>query len=351
MSGLVNGRSEAGKLVSGFVDAVEALLRRFGADRRWVAVEEGEGLVLWKVQGGKPERIGDAGTLGGKSRKALAKAGAELRLDPEKLVSASLKLPAEARGFAAQVIDHRLEKLTPWRPEKLLYGFDVAAAAGGDGQHEVRFLATSRDIADAALTRVRALGAEVSALGSAAEPLDRPLAINLLGAGAGKARLRRRRVIAGVAVGVLAASLALFAWSQWLLSDVESRQAELDARIAGIRERIAAGSSGGRREDLDLIQSKTPGRAVFTLIDRLARALPDDTVLDEMEIKPDSVRVAGSSADASALVGRLEADAFLRDAEFAAPVTRQLDGRDRFDIVLSRESQPREGQPVDGSGS
>lgn len=342
MSALLDGRSETGKLVSAFVDTVEGAVRRLGGGARWSAVEEPDGIALWRVRRGRAERRGDVAT-DERARRRLGARPVELRLDPGKLVEATFKLPGEARGFADQVIGHRLDKLTPWRADKVLYGYEVSPEKDGEGQHEVRVLATSRDIAEAALARLRALGIQATALGSAAEPVERPLAIDLFAREAARPRLRRRRLIAGAAVAGLALSLALFAYTQWLVSAQAAERGLLEARIAETRQKLAAGAGtdGTRARDLALIQARTPQRAAFVLIDHLARALPDDTVLDELELKPENVRIAGSAADAPALVAPLEADPLLEDSRFVAPVSRQLDGRDRFEIVLSRTGAPK----------
>ncbi len=45
--------------------------------------------------------------------------------------------------------------------------------------------------------------------------------------------------------------------------------------------------------------------------------------------------MAGSSTEASALIRLVEDDALFSNAKFAAPVTRQEDGRDRFEITAT----------------
>lgn len=352
MSAVKTFRAEGGRLLSVFVDMVEAVRARARLQARLIAIEGDDGrFSVVRVSAGQPVPIGEVDAWSEPQRTKFAKdmrGGVELRLASETMVATVLKVPAEALPFVREVIEHRLEKLTPWRPEKLIYGYDVAAKPGADNHYDVHFSATSREIARAAEARLRqSLGVAASAIGSAAEPLDKPLRIDLLGGSGDALGSRRRGRIAAIALAVVAGTCAFFVWSQWVAADAARSRTEVDARLAAIRQRLVTGSAidPARRRDEALIRSKTPDASVFLLIDRLANAIPDDTVLDELDIKPDSVRVAGTSSDASSLVDVLETKMSLTDAEFAAPVTRQPDGRDRFDIVLSRKRLP-EGSPV-----
>jgi general secretion pathway protein L len=126
-----------------------------------------------------------------------------------------------------------------------------------------------------------------------------------------------------------------------------SRQAsqriiELDATLAKARNRLvtASGSTAERDQDFAFIGAKQLNEARFYLIDRLAAILPDNTYLDELDIEPGSIRMAGSSTDVSSLVKLLETDASFSDVKFAAPVTRQEDGRDRFEITALLGTNP-----------
>ena len=54
----------------------------------------------------------------------------------------------------------------------------------------------------------------------------------------------------------------------------------------------------------------------------LTEILPDDTWLTELTLRQRKLTMAGRSAGAARLIGLLSADPTIRDAAFAAPVTR-----------------------------
>lgn len=349
---LTSLRVEAGRILSAFVDLIESVLLRGRRRTRWIAVaDEHGGLTVARIVAGQPVPAGEVAGWSEPQRQAMSRAArgrVELRLAPETVVATTLKVPSEALPFVREMIEHRLEKLTPWRPEKLIYGYDIAGRPGADDQYDVQFLATAREIANAAEARLRqALGTGASAIGSAAEPLDKPLRIDLLD-GAGDANRRRRRSrIAALAAAFLALSFAGVLWSQWAAANAARDQSDVDARLEDLRRRLVAQTivDPARRRDKELIQSRNSQTAIFLLIDRLAKAVPDDSVLEELDIQPGSIRIVGISSDASNLVGSLETGMSLKDAKFAAPVTREPNGRDRFDIVVSR-GETSDGGPL-----
>jgi general secretion pathway protein L len=125
------------------------------------------------------------------------------------------------------------------------------------------------------------------------------------------------------------------AGSAWLVYDSEQRLASLETRLATKRNvlRAATGDTEAESRDLRLMNAKRPDTSATVMVDRLATLIPDDTFLRELEIDGEEVRIAGVSADASALIPKLEDDVSLSGVRFAAPVTRDEAGRDGFDIV------------------
>lgn len=322
--------SFAQTVVDDLVSLAEPLVSRAGRAPRIVAVAEGDGLALYEAPGkGAPRRL-----AAGEKRKAGGPV--ELRLPADAVLTRSLTLPAAGREFLEPILEHRLERLIPWAPDRAIYGYRVTGETDA-GELSLDFAATSRDIADRWTARAEALGLQPGALGSAAEPLDRPLAIDLWRGERDRAHLAARRfvtVAAAVAAAVVLPALALSLYASYA---AESRLAEVEARSitarAGLQRAMGAGESS---REAALIGAKRPDAAMVTLIDRLARAVPQDTALRDLEIDEGRIRLAGSSAASPALIGRLEASGIMRGARFAAPVTRAPDGRDNFEILADR---------------
>ena len=161
---------------------------------------------------------------------------------------------------------------------------------------------------------------------------------------AGKTCSRR---IASAAIVFL--SIALLAYIASVAATMQSGQAlvDLDQQIADARRMLIRGSGSlvDRQKAQDLIASKVPQYARFVLIDRLAAIIPDNTYLDELEFQPGSLRIAGTSTEASGLIKILQSEPTISDARFSAPVTRQEDDRDRFDITATLRQQKSQSPP------
>jgi len=326
------------RLLNAFVEGLEPLVGRFPARCRLVAVEDGDTFRFYAIEKGKAAPM-EFGAVPGKAvarrLKRAASGGVELRLSPERLIARSLQLPAAGREYLDSIIEHRLERLTPWRPERVVYGFAVSGEPAADGSMAVDFLATSGEIARDRAERLAALQLTPTALGSAAEPLERPLRVDLY-RGSRDPRRRRLRRATGFALALIALLvLPALAVSTWVTYEAGGRLAELDQRLATKRNvlRAAAGNTDAQARDVRLIEQKRPDTATMLLVDRIATLLPDNTWLRELEIDGPKVRLAGFSADAPALIPVLEGDEALSGVRFSAPVTRDDSGRDGFDIV------------------
>lgn len=318
------------------VDLVAPLARRIAGVRR-MAVATGETLEFYEAtKDGLVRRID-----GSADRRGAALLG-ELRLPQRALLETTLSFPAATAEFLKPVIDNRLERLTPWAPDRVVYGYHARDA--GDGAIAVRFVATARETVELWVARAEAAGFSPTVLGSAAEPMDTPVGVDLWRGARDPFRRGVRKSLAIAAVAVVAVLLPLTAWSFWSLHLAERRLEAVEARSSAARDTLRRSAGLGARE-ADLIGAKRPDAAIMTLVDRLATALPDGAVLRDLEIDPDKIRLAGTSDAAPELISLLEASGAVADVRFAAPVTRNPDGSDGFEILGARVGRPSVGAP------
>lgn len=341
-------RALAQRLFDAFVAAIEPAFARFVSSTRLVAVVDADDIALHEISKGRQTLVARSSRVDERQSRLLrrARGGAvELRLRPDQILHRTLRLPRAGRDFLEPIIENRLERLTPWKPEKVLFGFEVVGDADPDGTISVEIAATSEDIVAEPVLRLRDFGLVPTALGSAAEPIATPLRVDLYRGrrGATRSRVRRAAVLAlsAAALVLVPACLASF----WLAYSGGERLRSVDARLLKARALLQSSTGAGeaRGRDRALIEAKRPETSVLVLIDRLSTALPATTYLRELEIDPEKVRLVGFSADASALIGRLETGQVLAKARFAAPVTRDAERRDSFDIIAARLAPQPEG--------
>jgi general secretion pathway protein L len=90
-----------------------------------------------------------------------------------------------------------------------------------------------------------------------------------------------------------------------------------------VRARTAAllpGQAGTRRQ-ARLAAERLAQPSMAVVLEALSRALPDDAWLTRLEVEQRTVRLAGNAANASALIGRIEASGHFADVQFSAPTT------------------------------
>ncbi|MEO3386705.1 PilN domain-containing protein [Mesorhizobium sp. CAU 1741] len=315
-----------------FIDVVEPVFSARSKRRRPIVVEDGDGRLALHERGAEramplAERAEDGSIKTAKLREA------ELRISPDHVVSATIRLPTAASKYVEQVVEHRLDQLTPWRPENALFGF--AVVDDKDEQTEIRIVATSRELVAGLTHRMADAGLRPVALGTA--PLGTPIDIDLLRGKTHRPGENRRRIIGRTAIAILVLASVSWMASGWFSTRSETRLTTLQADTAIARQALIADTASGRDELADqLLSTKRPEAAVFVLLDQLAATIPDTTYLDRLEVGPAELRLVGSSTDASSLPEIIQSNLLLIDVSFAAAVVRQDNGRDRFEITAKR---------------
>jgi general secretion pathway protein L len=326
------------------VGAIESAFGWKGSSRRWIVREIEAALEVLRIRRGEVEVVArlnvDSEAHSFSWLRELASADTvELRLDPEKIVSQRFSLPVESRSFAGQIIEHRLERLTPWKAEDVLYGYAVRTEANRNDLIEIDFVSTSRNIVNKTVRQLAHFGITPTAIGSSSEPNTEPLTVNIL-TNATHRQTRRRKILRRFCIAVLPFAAGIYLGSLILLSqaqiDFDMTSAALDQQQRAVQARTA--NSDHRPAEASFLAAKTLDQASFALIDRLAKTVPDNTFLTDVEISPLLVRLKGRSADAPALVPLLESEAGLQDVQFESPVIREASGGDRFDIVAKRQN-------------
>lgn len=345
---LAKARTLLSSLLDAFVERLEPLAARFRSTTRRVAIVEADRISLYEVRAGQPPVPIDASLEGDSKARAHRGSGGtvELRLPPEHILHRRLQLPPAGKEFIQPIIEHRLERLTPWHPDKVLYGFRIVGAAQGDGSLTVDFAATSADLAVEPTRRLQELGLDPTALGTAADPIDTPLRIDLYRGARSAARtdLRRSTAVALLIIMVILVPACL--GSFWFAHASAERLGAAEDRLSQLRARLPSATSAkveqARGRDRALIEAKRPETSLLVLIDGLSAALPAHTSLRELDIDGEKVRLVGRSRDAPALIGLLEQEEALAKVQFAAPVIRDSENLDDFEIVASRVITERE---------
>ncbi|MFK8068602.1 MAG: PilN domain-containing protein [Gammaproteobacteria bacterium] len=85
----------------------------------------------------------------------------------------------------------------------------------------------------------------------------------------------------------------------------------------------------------NLISDKINSRESITVIlDELTKIIPDNSWLNRLQLRADTIKLHGESATATDLIGLIEQSDYFSDARFQSPVTNNVStGNDRFQIT------------------
>jgi general secretion pathway protein L len=287
------------------------------------ASQNGE-VTVWHRRKGRTEPIG----LGAAARLA-ARRLVVLRPAPGLVLEKRYTVPTAPRRDLEQMLRHDLSRVTPFPAQALFWRWDG------------RPKATDRSRTDVVLTMV-----PKTAVSAALQVLtDAGIAPRVLEVDAGGQRLLlpmtegdggRSALLRGLAwtcAGLAVAALILpFVLQALALHTVETDIAALQpavAQVEALRRGITAGNAG--REIMAREAERTAD--ALQVLATLTRILPDDTFLTDFSLRDRHFTISGRSASAPRLITGLAAEPTIRNAAFAAPVTRiDSAGVDAFSI-------------------
>lgn len=333
-------------MVRGWLDGLAALLlawrERQRARQGLLITREDAHFVVRTVGRGQdsvPQIIADGAALPpGVAR--LAGHGT-VTFELKEIVVRRIQVPAPAREFLPGIVRNQIERLSPWRANDTVYGFEGALNRDDPATLDVCILLQSRAVIDAVRDQVGAIGVVVDRIVGSDPPLVGPIALWSRLSQASEASLRRVRTLLGAAIaGALLLSLGV---SVWALFSVGSYQQQLDATRARERQVQAALTPQVVRalppaQRAWVLKQTSP--AAVLVLEALSRALPDQAYVTELGLENGVIRITGFASDAPALLVPLERSGFFSDVHFFAQTTRNAEGA-QFVFHIQARVEPR----------
>ena len=276
-------------------------------------IAQDPGGVLTLVDGAPVDQTGHAANA------VLRDARVTVTLPPEMFLFRDLDFPSKALDFLDGVLRAQIDRLTPWSSAQAVFGHSAPVSVGLD-----RIKLT---LAAAPLTRieqiVRAFGAAgahsvVIAARREGDETAAPITVHEGAFRRERTMLEARRGLRHALVGALAFAGLSAAASGLLGAWFETRTESVAAETRQWRH---AQMAGARDPDIMLHKHKFEAPLAVLVIDQLARILPDDTYLRELQLGEGKVELAGVSADAARLIAMLESSPTFSRATFSAPTT------------------------------
>lgn len=244
-----------------------------------------------------------------------------LRLGTDEIVQTRLNVPAAAGEVLEAVVRNQIERLAPWPADKAFFAYETSPASDGSPALDVRLAVAARSLVEGLVAELDTLGFAPGVVDFGTDAATAPR-LNLLATTSGEGRRSGRLLLWAVGLLCLAALIAGAIGVSSLVQQTRELGA-LTAQLQELQTKSAAalpGQASARRLAwLAAERGKQPSMAM--VVEALSRALPDDAWLTRLEVEQGTVRLAGNAANASALIGRIEASGHFADVQFSAPTT------------------------------
>jgi general secretion pathway protein L len=265
----------------------------------------------------------------------LAGSRVELMVSPDRCLFCPLDLPSRAAEFLSGIVRAQIDRLTPWHPSDVAFGFSAPVEIEGE-RLTITIAATPLASIKPLLNSLFAKGARSVAVCVAAPESDQaPIriweqrALDALQAG----RIRKL-LVAGLAVTAILAggSLAAAAIGRtYLADDYERLDQEINRLRAAVSGNGAFGTNAGAQRAF--MQRKLSAPSTVLTIETLSKLLPDHTHVIELRLEDNKLRLIGQTRDAASLIGLIEQSGQFKRATFFAPTTRSTsEPGERFHI-------------------
>ncbi|MGE5146250.1 MAG: PilN domain-containing protein [Candidatus Eiseniibacteriota bacterium] len=260
-----------------------------------------------------------------------------LRIDDHAFLWRQLVLPLDVEATLGRVIEFQVDSLTPFKREDVYIGHRVDRRDFLKGELHISVAVAPRQGIDALLERARLVGLAPDAVEAPAGGV--PIVVPLADAGSAAETVAARRssglavVLAGLALLLLGAAVYVPIYRLEQRRDLLKAEIE-DAREGALatqrlREKLVGASEAGRF----FAERKATGVLAVELLNEATRRIPDSAWLNEFRVDDGTLYVSGYAANASSLLGEIEASPILSDAKFLSPVTREgKNNVERFEI-------------------
>lgn len=247
-----------------------------------------------------------------------------------------IQLPLPAEENLNQVLSFELDRHTPFKPEQVYFDHKILKRDTQANTIQVEVAVAQRDLVNRAITLLAAWGVELEAVLVAGDLHTAPH-FNLLPPAMRPPENPLWRIsqitLALVAFTLLILALAIPLW--------QTRQETIALFPVVNKARIAAQDTDALHRQLEnlsarhnfLLQKKRASPPVTILLNEITRLLPDDTWVQQFELKGRELQLVGETASSSKLIGILEQSTMLDEASYRSPLTKVQPGSaERFHL-------------------
>ena len=274
---------------------------------------------------------------------------ARLALRHEDVLVRRVTMPLATEENLTQVLAFEMDRLTPFRAEDVYYDQRIISRDSGAGTLQALLAIARRDLVDARLERVRALGVSVQGVSLREEPPHPGAPIDLLPQEQrGERESRPERLLRlGLAAAVAILLLAVLFLPIWQKRETAIALGPVVAKAKQDAEGTDALAKDLERQVADynfLLAKKHGAYPVLAYVEEISRLLPDNTWVAELQVKNTGktreIQIQGETNSSSKLIETMEQSTLMQNAMTRGTVTRgSVPGTERF--MISLDARPR----------
>ena len=276
---------------------------------------------------------------------------ARLALPPGESLVRRVKMPAATEENLGTVLGFEMDRLSPFRADEVYYDHRVIGRDSASGSLAVLLAVARRDVVEARLARARALGVSVQGVAVREDTVRAGPTFDVLPSAQRGERDRPRerlakRALAGTAAVLLLAVLLVPALRK--RAEVHAIKPALDRSYAEAQATDALIREVERHvADYNfLLERKHGAYPSLAYIEEVTRLLPDNTWLQQLELKTvgkgRELLISGETVSSSRLIEILEQSKLLQNATPRGTVTRGTQpGTERFAIAAEVRPRPQ----------
>ncbi len=258
-----------------------------------------------------------------------------------------IELPLAAAKNLRQVLGFEMDRHTPFKAEQVYFDFRVLRVDNQKNRLAVKLVVVPRSEMDGSLNLLERWGASVNAA-YVAFAVPNGDAINLMPSERNSTQPSKLRGInPGLLLLTLILAMAAISIPIWqkrqavtaLLPIVDSakQQAKDTDVLRREQERLAA-------EYNFMLEKKQAVPPLVILLDELSRLLPDDTWVQQFNLKGKELQIQGETGSSSKLIALIESTRILHDANFRSPLTKgNMPNSERYHLVAEIKTVPTAG--------
>ncbi len=248
-----------------------------------------------------------------------------------------ITLPAAARENLQQVLRFEMDRQTPFKPADVYFDYQVLDQDAQQGELQLALALVPRSRLDQLLRVVKQLGGHPAAMDVCSEDGQGSLGYNLLPRDHGPERRPMfsglNAVLSILALLLLVAALAIPPMQLYETRETLREQVSKARQVAN-KVALLRSSYQSRVDSLrGLLSNNTENVEKLPILSEIARVLPDDTWLSNLDMDQKNLKIEGESDAASRLIGLIEASEFFNQTTFTSPVTQnRRTGMEAFSI-------------------